>query len=1351
MNTTKRMVQQALVARASRRVAKREARRRGQALLLAVLLMVFAALLGSTFITVVALNLSQSSRGESKQDAQNSALAGLRDANTQLQVSEQGEHWRPEQVNTPPFCGDGTTPADVECDTYYSPFEKAQGWARDVPPASSSDEKSGKWDDDDNKITQSDDWAKLEYFKKNNGKRVFVKFPDPRQLSGSNAQRPTYLVEVKPVTSGEKKDELQIDVIGRSTNSETAFYRTTTNKGTSTSGAPVAFALFNGNYNNETGKPLETDLVSSDTGNANSPSIIVKDARGILPGMTLLLQKGAGVTGAFDDVVVKDVDTSTGKIYLRTLRTSETSYVTTYTAGSKVRVVSTLMDGITSLDDDGDATTTAASTVEPKRSATDPATSDIKAVGAHINNGLVIKGNTVVALRPTAPDSNTPNRKDYLDVQGPVITSSGAKLLDASGSKPSVAMPSSSGDPNGANKIGSTGLSDVQLLVRDAVETDDPTQRGNSVRSMAPPSLDSSSERYLKLSKLADVEGGSAYGYGPGVFIDNKDDIEKVGVVVPATTPATAPAYRPLGVSDLQRFWQRKSFVAKETSITTPGTVAYEDDLAPNVNPGIYRGQDDQAHYRHDLSYKTPTAGSLEQRHVRGWISPTEFLPRGVLVELADNKIIITRDDRSDSSGSAPDEKKAWKDPQGNSKANLSTSPMSPRSYRMVLDLTTDTMTGLTEGKRSFGAPGSEVQVGSATPFNGLIYAEGNVRVRGNLNYNGKDITIVSMGNIYVEGGITTVASATGARDHVALLAKKNVVLNPTQLMPHVSGSQDRFERAAAAGVKVLAPATAGATQITVDRSTAFRVGDRLRVGADVTWMTVKSIDDVAQTLTLTSGLATATVTGDLVHVLGEPDLAADATAPGRYYYDLSNKEASLFTRDVQLGSKVEAHFLWLLHSGGRKFFNLEKSDNSGGNTPRQVMLKPDDGFNSTPPPPPAYLSVAKDNKLTKGEKRMFLTPTYGGNNFGPSGTDYIDLMDTVSYPTINSTSFRDFIEQPQPNGDKRWTMTDSSGGNVLPVAEPWRLANLFRAIYSAQGQKRPIPLTTSAVSFWSVGFDNLNLNPFATIIGTHPTDPNWEEQLDTSSEMFYQRPDAAGTGYTDAPVAWTNFPLVDAGGPYTGAVNSYADAANPLAGYHFAGFRINRDDYSANGDFKPAMDITVEASIFAQDGSWFVIPMPAMNFLDTDSNGVISPTEYQNSLSATEFMKLIDADGDGVVSDAEYSDPANANKIMLLAQAKAARLRRPGYKITIKGNIAQNVSPTSDRDYDDEKDPDGNANGAVQTWIDSLSRPTEVGTVGTNTNRVGVKYQSIEYQAAPLPPDNKLYMPVSPDLVYQG
>jgi hypothetical protein len=88
---------------------------------MAVLLMVFAALLGSTFITVVALNLSQTSRNESKRDAELAARAAVEVTNAQLTNSTEGENWRPEMINPPPFCGNGTLPADDDCTEYYTP------------------------------------------------------------------------------------------------------------------------------------------------------------------------------------------------------------------------------------------------------------------------------------------------------------------------------------------------------------------------------------------------------------------------------------------------------------------------------------------------------------------------------------------------------------------------------------------------------------------------------------------------------------------------------------------------------------------------------------------------------------------------------------------------------------------------------------------------------------------------------------------------------------------------------------------------------------------------------------------------------------------------------------------------------------------------------------------------------------------------------------------------------------------------------------------------------------------------------------------------------------------------------
>ena len=84
----------------------RHGRRRGQALLLAVVLMIFAALLGSIFITVVALNLSQTSREEQRTDARIAAEAGLRFINDQITGSAEGERWRPEMIAPPPAPGD---------------------------------------------------------------------------------------------------------------------------------------------------------------------------------------------------------------------------------------------------------------------------------------------------------------------------------------------------------------------------------------------------------------------------------------------------------------------------------------------------------------------------------------------------------------------------------------------------------------------------------------------------------------------------------------------------------------------------------------------------------------------------------------------------------------------------------------------------------------------------------------------------------------------------------------------------------------------------------------------------------------------------------------------------------------------------------------------------------------------------------------------------------------------------------------------------------------------------------------------------------------------------------------------
>lgn len=59
-----------------------------------------------------------------------------------------------------------------------------------------------------------------------------------------------------------------------------------------------------------------------------------------------------------------------------------------------------------------------------------------------------------------------------------------------------------------------------------------------------------------------------------------------------------------------------------------------------------------------------------------------------------------------------------------------------------------------------------------------VIFAEGNVRIRGKIN---ASLTVISMGTIYIEGSLQT---ENPAQQHIALLAKHNVCLNTTALLP---------------------------------------------------------------------------------------------------------------------------------------------------------------------------------------------------------------------------------------------------------------------------------------------------------------------------------------------------------------------------------------------------------------------------------------------------------------------------------------------------------------------------------------------------------------------------------------
>jgi len=368
-------------------------------------------------------------------------------------------------------------------------------------------------------------------------------------------------------------------------------------------------------------------------------------------------------------------------------------------AGASVTASSPLMDGIRSQDFDADA---APDGVKGDANAWEATLSPVRraARGVMINGGATLEGRSTLILGGS--NTSATDDDDTLSVAGLIARTaapSDQAMLSTPDATPTVApLPAS-------NDARANPPNPLQLLVRD--------NRGpesSHIRALTPPSIDGADSRYRELTQFADVLSGSAQGYGPGVYIDNGGDVEKKTV---GTQRIALPT------SESQRLFARKY-----------------------------------------LPYGPPAAtGTLEERHLRGWVSPWEFRARGVLIELQGDKIVFTRDDRSDDApggplAARPDPGKAWKQPGG---AALTTP--GANTFRMVLDIT--------NGNRTFGAPGAEVGPIPGPAFNGLIFAEGNVRVRGFLG--SRDITIVSMNNIFIEGSIV--------RD-------RSLRLRPTQATP---------------------------------------------------------------------------------------------------------------------------------------------------------------------------------------------------------------------------------------------------------------------------------------------------------------------------------------------------------------------------------------------------------------------------------------------------------------------------------------------------------------------------------------------------------------------------------------
>ena len=209
-----------------------------------------------------------------------------------------------------------------------------------------------------------------------------------------------------------------------------------------------------------------------------------------------------------------------------------------------------------------------------------------------------------------------------------------------------------------------------------------------------------------------------------------------------------------------------------------------------------------------------------------GWAGPF-YVPRGAVVQLLPDGFLIQRD------GTAPAAERTWKNPDG------SDSGLTTLRYRIGSILANgvptlyvlDTITARAGGQ---SIDDKDLDYTKGLPFNGVLYFEGNVRVRGTIP-TGVQLTMVSGATVYVDGtiskGVVTndvVRSGTANRVEpikslptaaLMLMAKDNVVVNTTMFFGPTAGQRlesvsDAGGAAAISPVRVRAEGSADTGQL---------------------------------------------------------------------------------------------------------------------------------------------------------------------------------------------------------------------------------------------------------------------------------------------------------------------------------------------------------------------------------------------------------------------------------------------------------------------------------------------------------------------------------------------------------
>ncbi len=1323
---------------------RRQERRQGQALLLAVLIMLLAALLSAGFLAVVSGNLNQSARIADKTRAIEASRAGIAYANAQLSGSSQGDLWRPIDVNPAPVPG-STNP---DYNFYYSQLDKVQGWAAKIPPVR-ADFTMGAVGDEDFRI------AGLSY-----RDNTYGKFPGPAQAIGD---APKFLVKVEqiPLNSTLEPDhrgEIKITSVGLSEDDPNVFHRSVAYK-TGRKKSPWASALrsvSNWNFkanNGEGGVPFSAvdSAVTIGTPTINVPvpiSNVTAFSNDDVPFNIVIVKKTAptSVRGAVVTQVTPPA--MAGNPAILTLARLDAS-VSTEEVIEKAAAIGT------------------GSTIDLLNTGTATPPTVAASFPNYVQpNGIVANGS--LWLQNQVQLSN-------LSKLGTKLFISGSLAIDdsvASVSKPVLPggdVETSPGGnqlvPSNVNYPGNNVVLTAAAISNGVEKTDLINDGWNKIDGQFL-GLDYSNSRDVepfKPAKIDSAENLARYraltrNSANGVYIDNRDDVEKVG-----TTPM-----------------KQAELIEMLTKPTSTANYARNDAAVLIAATNV----------------------SLEQRHLRGWVGPDEFLARGALVELiqttaANPQLRVTYDFRSDTNPNGPEPTKTFRDANGN---------LLPGVYSQII----------------------------AWPANGTLFAEGNIRIRGSINLpappaSGSDpypsLTVVSLNNIYIEGSLSvdnsTFTPAPGTSDprkKLMLLAKKNVIVNPTRAVLARTDVQTIATNTAAvtfAGTPG-PPATSDTQTFTVANNLLFNQGDYVTIGTGQNKSVRGLITNVNPTnneisvrttdaFTLTP--ASSAVIFNVRSTLEErtPDNVAAPTA----FFSLVNTENAINRRI--LVSVPQGTTMSTTNNNNKLIFDhvADRRLNDG------LRLEVDD-FGAPVPPRPATFVAELTNKQVLVMGTQDNDPNAKSIDTTPAADNNKILRTYNNYPGLPApTNQRNFVSATNKTLNTFRMEIDGTSENNLPT--PGDMGYRYRATltnplygalpshaltgiglrYDPMATFTPLPAMMPSANNRRQDFNGANgfTIPLATTVefdlngtinqlrvigetntipylGFNPTFANPEDALTTDSS-FYQPLTSLNNSTMD--IRRLTLPIMGAPAGFTTFPNSiamkrseaYSDTAtsNLLPDYRVRAMKVGTFG-SINDEIQPTGGtMQIDAFVYAQEGSWFVVPgdyfrttNPAVrgeknsaddslagSYIDYNNNNMPDlpaagqPTEYiTNGMGGP---KVADLNRNGIIDAGER-------------EAALQFVRFNTVQIAFFGAIVENQTAIVADVADPAAPTTPVVKGAVQDWMDKWATYDDIGGMNIDVGKPD-KFKLITYAYDPALitgsiGTNSLRVPVTDDLIYQ-